>query len=327
VTEGLRPAVYLRSNAPRRLLRHQPPLICGVGGEFGHAPGYPDDVEQLERLPAERRLDAFARSLAAKVVLPRGVAAHAVAATEQQIRGVLDHAAQRGVTSAKALDWFYADERLRRWGLAGESPGRVMPLLVPEFLSAAFGLSTTQSRASALHTALIDTLVPSWSGVPYYSATLQQRQAVRQQRLWEESDAELVGDLMAEPQRWGEAFDVPRVQAVWRAARKGRAAARDELLLQRVVWRAAFGDHLAAVNEEPAPPPPVRLQGPAEPTTAPPGPPGDPGRPRVRAAAAGTRLGPGSLLRTLATYANDVPAARRLARTRLGRRLRRLLGV
>lgn len=311
VTEGLRPSVYLRSGAPARLPRHDPPLICGVGGEFGHAPGYPDDVERLETLPLERRMDGFARALLAKVTLPRGVAPHALAAAATQVRAVLDHAAGRGVTDAGALDWFYADERLRRWGMAGESAGRVMPLLVEEFVSAALGLTTAQSRASALHTALVERLVPAWSGVPFFSATLRQRQAVRQQRLWEESDAELLDELVEQPDDWGEAFDVPRVQAVWRAARSGRAAPRDELLLQRVVWRAAFTEHLAAVNGRPGP-----------------------DREQVRVTAADRaedrpvprRVAP-SLVARLATWANDVPLARRAARTGLGRRLRRLLGA
>lgn len=310
VTEGLRPAVYLRSTPPRRLLQHDPPLVTGVGGELGHAPGYPDDVEQLERLPLGRRLDGYARALEAKVSLPRGVAPHAREAVARQIRAVVQHAADRGVTDAKALDWFYADERLRRWGLVGESSGRVLPLLAGDFVSAALGLSTAQSRASALHTALIGQLVPQWAGVPYYGATLGQRQAVPRPRPWQEPDAELVTELLAQPETWGEAFDVPRVQALWRRAREGRAGARDELLLQRVVWRAAFTEHLGAVNAETLPERPrmvVRDPGPA---AAP--------APRER------RRSP---VLVLATLANDVPLARTLARTALGRRVRRFLGA
>lgn len=323
VAEGLRPSVYLRSNAPRRLLHHSPPLVAGIGGEFGHAPGYPDDVEQLEQLPLERRLDAYARSLQAKVTLPRGVAPDAVEAAARQIRAVVDHAAERGVTDAKALDWFYADERLRRWGMAGESTGRVLPLLVGEFLAAALGLSTAQSRASALHTALIERLVPHWAGIDYYSATLRQRQAVQQQRLWEESDADLLADVVHGPGDWGEAFEVPRVQAIWRRARAGKAGPRDELLLQRVVWRAAFTDHLAAVNAEPAV---VRdrvvLAKPAAgPTVT------KPAAPRKVTPAQPAPARRRSPVLVLATWANDVPLARRLARTALGRRIRRFLGA
>jgi len=326
VAEGLRPSIYLRSNAPRRLLHHTPPLIAGIGGEFGHAPGYPNDVEQLEQLPVERRLDAFSRALQARVTLPRGVAPHAMESAARQIRAVVDHAAERGVSDAKALDWFYSDERLRRWGMAGESAGRVLPLLVGEFLSAALGLSTAQSRASALHTALIERLVPQWAGTDYYSATLRQRQAVRQQRLWEEKDVDLLAEIVQQPDDWGAAFEIPRVQAIWRRARAGKAAPRDELLLQRVVWRAAFTEHLAAVNAEPAlvrervvlttPPAAAPAQQPATALA-----------PRGKAVPKPAPARRQSPVLALATWANDVPLARRLARTALGRRIRRFLGA
>jgi hypothetical protein len=305
LTEGLRPAVYLKNRPPSALLRQRPALICGVRGEFGHAPGYPGDAARLERLPRARRLNAFADSLQAKIVLPRGLAEHSVAAVRDQIRRVLEHADLRGVTDSKALDWFYADERLRRWGLVGESYGRVLPLLVPEFLSAAFGLSTAESVDSALHRALITRLVPAWSDVAFYSASLRQRQAVQRVRLWQEDDVELLSRVIADPTDWGDAFDVEQVQSIWSAARAGRAAARDELLLQRVVWRAAFSDHLAALNGE-AP----RRRPHVEPSTPSP-----------------TGRGAGRPLGWLAERANDVALARRLARTALGRRVRRRLGV
>lgn len=320
-TEGLRPALYLSANAPRTLPRHDPPLICGVGGEFAHAPGYPVDVEQLEKLAAHRRRDAMARSLQAKIVLPSGPSDEAVASVATQIRRVLDHAIDHGVADAKSLDWFYADERLRRFGMTGESSGRLMPLLVPAFLSASFGLSTTQSSASDLHTALIARLVPAWAGVPFYTATLRQRKAQPQRPLWEESDVDVLAAVLADPSRWGGGFDVPRVQAIWQRARAGRPAARDELLLQRVVWRAAFDEHLAAVNGDLPP------AGRARPAAAPASGPGRVSR-RFRGFGGGGWLGwAGAALRHAAGYANDIPLARRFARTGLGRRLRRRLGV
>jgi hypothetical protein len=178
-------------------------------------------------------------------------------------------------------------------------------LLAPEFLSAAFGLDTALSNGSRLHHTLIERLVPAWSGVPFYSATLKQRGAVRQQRLWEEPDVDLLSGVVTESDDWGDGFDVGHVRDIWRGALAGRAAARDELLLQRVVWRAAFTDHLAAVNGEPVP------------------------QRRTRTLVVADQPEPAAarVVRRLAVRANDVPLARRLARTPLGRRLRRRLGV
>ena len=305
MTEGLRPALYLRGPAPRRLPAHRRPLVCGVGGELGHAPGYPDDVEDIERLPQARRLGAFTRSLHAKITLPSGPSRAAKEAVTTQITGVLAHAAARDVTDAKALDWFYADERLRRWGMTGESTGRVMPLLVPTFVAACFGLTTEQSRASALHTALIERLVPAWAEVPYFTARLSDRAQPADRLLRHDPDADLVAGLLEQPGDWSDGFDTTQVRTIWARARRGRAAARDELLLQRVVWRAAFSDHLAAVNGDR---PPGRA----------------PGRPVSTARPAHRRPRP---LHVVAVRANDLPLARRLARTALGRRLRGLLGV
>lgn len=307
MTEGLRPALYLRGPAPRRLPAHRRPLVCGVGGELGHAPGYPDDVEEIERLPPARRLDAFTRSLHAKITLPSGPSRSAKQAVTTQILAVLEHAAARDVTDAKALDWFYADERLRRWGMTGESTGRFMPLLVPEFVEACFGLTTAQSRDSALHTALIDRLVPAWTGVPYFTATLRERSRSRHTLLHDDPEADLVAGLVEheDADDWSDGFDTAQVRAIWRRVRQGRPAARDELLMQRVVWRAAFSDHLAAINGDR---PPTR-----SPATS------TPGRPAVT-----TRVRP---VHWLAVRANDVPLARRFARTAPGRHLRRLLGV
>jgi hypothetical protein len=198
--------------------------------------------------------------------------------------------------------------------MAGESSGRLMPLLTPEFVLGGFALSTAQSRASALHTALIARLVPAWTGVPYFSATLRERQAAPRQRLWQDADADLVGEVVAAPETWQDAFDARTVQAVWRQALAGGAGARDEHLLERVLWRAAFEDHLAAVNRE------VRV-----PAVA----------PSVGGHAVAPPRGPGARLRAVlvraaqrgALRANDLPLARRLARTALGRYLRGRLGV
>ena len=138
-----------------------------------------------------------------------------------------------------------------------------------------------------LHRALIERLVPAWASVPFFSATLKQRNAIQHQRLWEETDVDLLSGVIADGDDWGDGFDVAQVQDIWRGALAGRAAARDELLLQRVVWRAAFTDHLAAVDAEPVP----QRQA------------------RTLVVATGPERTSSRVLRQLATQANDVPGA------------------
>jgi hypothetical protein len=129
--------------------------------------------------------------------------------------------------------------------------------------------------------------VRAWPRCTYLSAT-------------NSSWTRLLSGLIADGDDWGDGFDVAQVQEIWQEAMAGRAAARDELLLQRVVWRAAFTEHLAAVNGEPAP------------------------KRRTRTVATRPRTGQPSMhiMRRLAIRANDVPLARRMARTSVGRKLR-----
>ena len=303
ISEGLRPAVYISNRPPRLLAAQRQVLVSGVGGEFAHAPAYPHDLDELLRLPPARRLDAFTRSLAGHFLLPHGLTNQTVAAATAQIRTVLEQAAASGVDSGKAFDWFYAAERLRRWGLAGESSGRFMPLLTPAFVRAAATQTADQSTTNALHNALIARFTPAWADIPYFHATLRQRGAARRPKLWEQ-DPDRLATVIADADDWGDAFDVRQVQAVWRRACAGRAAGRDELLLQRVLWRAAFTDHLAAVNQATA---------------------------RRRPAVAHLRPSrtwtPGHPLRALAVHANEIGLARKFGRTRAGRWLRRVIGV
>lgn len=80
--------------------------------------------------------------------------------------------------------------------------------------------------------------------MPFFSATLSQRQAARRPRLWQAADAAPLTSAIDQADDWaddwGDAFDVDLVRSIWRRASAGGAAARDELLLQRVVWRGAF---------------------------------------------------------------------------------------
>lgn len=325
VGEGLRPSVYLKDAAPAKVLQHRRALVCGIGGEFAHAPAHPSDVARLEKLPPERRLRAFAESLGTFFVLPHGLSTQAREETHEQIWAVLTRAEATGVTDSKLFDWFYADERLRRWGMGGESAGRAIPLLTPQFVSVASGLTTAEANANALHRALINQLVPQWSDIDFYHATLRERLAAKRRRLWQEADQPLLSEIVADPTDWADAFDVEQVQAVWADALAGRAAGRDELLLQRVIWRAAFSDHLRAVNGEElssraswTPAPPAQSDAAQSQTTQSSTPPA--GRPRRR----WTRH---RWVNRLTVAANDSRIARRVARTGVGRRLRRVLGV
>jgi hypothetical protein len=319
VSDGLRPSVYLRNAVPRTLLQHRRVLVSGVGGEFAHAPAHPADIDRLERLPLDRRIAAFANSLATFFVLPHGLTEQARRDATEQIEAVLAHAVGNGVTDSKLFDWFYTDERLRRWGMAGESTGRVMPLLHPQFVAVASGQTTAEANANTLHRALIEKLVPEWSDVPFFHATLRQRVKAKHRRPWQEVDRELLSEVIDDPGDWADAFDVDQVQAVWSQALAGRAAGRDELLLQRVIWRASFSDHLRALNGE---------QLSARATWAPAVQSAPPSRSAERRTRGRRhRVSRHRWMNSVVVALQESRVARRIARTSVGRRLRRRLGV
>jgi hypothetical protein len=122
--------------------------------------------------------------------------------------------------------------------------------------------------------------------------------------MWElDQQREVLAALLHSSSSWEDCFDVAQVHQLWHKAASGRASAGESAVLQRVIWRSAFAEYADEVNgrasRRPAPMAVTevgKVPAPARPA---------PGRAR-------------QLLRR-------VPGARRAARTRIGRRVRRIL--
>lgn len=304
--EGLRSSVHMHAEPPpfaeRRL-----PLISGSAGEIAHGVYYPPDVTAIESRGLDRRLDTWTATIMAKLVLPRGVADPARQAVRDRVREALGEAVERGLTNAVALDYVYVVERMRRWGAIAERSNKILPLLTSDFVRSAFALTPQQRREKALHRALVGRLVPGWETIPFFRATLVERTSAPRPSLWQYADADVVTSVLDEIRSadWGADYDARVVRQVWESALwRGNVGLRSEILVQRVLWRALFDDHCAAVRGEAVP---TRL--PAA---------------RVRGGATVDVL---RVPRALALRANDVPTLRRLARTPVGYRLRRTIGV
>jgi hypothetical protein len=304
-SEGMHPAQYLDRVAPMTLAIRSEPIVSGSAGEVAHAYYYPSDIDRLAGLALPRRLDAYVSSLTARVTLPRGLSQVARDAVEQHVQAVVDDAAARGVDSPVVLDWFYVAERLRRWGVTGARFGKVLPLLTPHFVRAGFAQTTAQRKDTALHQALITRLVPQWKDVPFFRASLSQRQAVMMRRLGDDPERDVITTILNDGGAWADAFDMAALRNAWDRSVNGQTGQREEHLLQRAIWRAVFDDHLAVVNGEPAPHRlPTRIVK------------------HTRASRDAFRVA-----RRLATWANDTRFGPRLARTSAGRAVRRWLGV
>jgi hypothetical protein len=252
--EGLRTATYLPARAPRGLTPADHLRVSGAAGEIAHGYYYPPDHEKLGDLPPVARLDAFAEFLTDKTVIKRGLSGAGRATATAVLRRCLEEAFREGLDDAKALDYFYAAQRLRRWSSAGARIGTVIPLLVPEFVQAAFDLRPGERRGNALHRAVTAKLIPQWKDEPYYQRPAGMVMPGATPRLGHAVDRDDITTLVADHDVWADAFDPSIVTRSWQRLLSAEGEPSDERLIQRVIWRAAFADYLDEVNEEvPAP--------------------------------------------------------------------------
>lgn len=186
------------------------------------------------------------------------------------------------------LDYLWLSERLRRWGLTGERAGIVSPLLTTEFVRAAFAMSPEQRLGNELHRALLRRMLPAWADVPFFAPPAAASGAATVARLGASTDGDRHEQMVRDASGWADDFLPAEVRALWRLSVAGRSTRAQEVTLSRVVWRAAFDQHLDGLPLPRARPP----------ATAP-GPVSRPSSVRSRALAAARRL----------------PALRRLART------------
>jgi hypothetical protein len=195
-------------------------------------------------------LDALAQPLGETLLDAWGVSAVARATAMARVRRTLEEALVSGLSDAKVLDYFYAAERLRRWGTTAERCGKVNPLLVPEFIRAAFDLTPDQRRENLLHRAVTARLVPEWKDEPYYRRPAGVVAPALTPRLGTAVDRDLITSTVADSAVWADGYDTALVAQSWRSLLDGRGRPADERLLQRVIWRAVFSDYLNEVNDE-----------------------------------------------------------------------------
>ena len=196
--EGLRSPTYVASPAPTGLVPGTHVTLGGIAGEIAHGEYYPSDHAELGQGPWVDRLDAMVEPLREKYLSAWGASAIARATATARARRTMEEALISGLSDAKVLDYFYAAERLRRWGTTAERCGKVNPLLVPEFIRAAFDLTPEQRRSNALHRAVTARLVPEWKDEPYYRRQASTVAPALTARLGTAVDRDLITSIVAE---------------------------------------------------------------------------------------------------------------------------------
>lgn len=251
--EGLRPASYLWHSPPASLRPPTRPVVSGAAGELAHGHFYPPNIVSLEALPVTERLPAYRELLLRRLLPSAGLREETKREVCAQVDRVLREGWALGLVGGTLLDYFYVDERLRRWGTAAEG-GFVAPLLTPAFVRAAFSLTAQQRLDAALHRDVLRRLMPQWADVPFFKAAAVGGPPRAPRRAGAAADHDDIAEIFLTPSRWDCEFDPQIVADIWQASLEKRTTAAQELLLARILWRDLFVDHLAAVNDDVAQP-------------------------------------------------------------------------
>lgn len=219
--------------------------FSGAGGEISRGSFYRTILGRIERDPVDgpfRRLDRLYR-------FHGGVRPEVHQAVSEEIGRTLDRGRRIGLLGADLLDWFYLAERIRRWANTNAKPGTVTPLVTPTVIRAGFDTPPQQRIADAMPSRVVERLVPAWADVPFYKATRADFARMTRKRIWETSDATFVSALIDQAERWGDLFEPDSLRKLWRQATAGKGINNHESVFERLTWRAAYDDHLAALAQ------------------------------------------------------------------------------
>lgn len=256
--DGMRNPQEVRRTLPLPHTRRLPPNMSGHGGELGHG-FYYHNRKQLARLRKGgepgmmTRLEAAAR---------RRHSAAVPAAYEtylEECRRTLEEGKMYGLEGPVLLDWFYLAQRLAYRSGLGSREGRYSACVTPAFVRGCFDLKPKHRLNAKLHREVVAQLVPEWKRVEFFSSDSAAMPEIHRRRIWERpAEAAVVDGLLATPNGWEELFEPDRLRRMWTEVRAGQGSADYEHVFYRLVWRAAFADHLreldrATQTDSPAP--------------------------------------------------------------------------
>ncbi len=257
VHDGMRHPQKLRGKNTLPRSRPSGAVFSGHGGEIAHGFFYGTNRELLrlrvggERAIRERLMRFFAKDHEA-------ARPEAYATATDTIAAILARGRELGVSGPALLDWFYLVDRFpHRSGLASDAE-RISIFSTPGFIEAAFAMAPRHRLSERLHRELIARLVPDWSDIPHFAAERSRMPRIRRRRLWEvEADAEAVEWILADAGSWTEIYDPDRVRSAWSELRAGGGSAKWEAVIEGVVYRHAFDEHIAGLAAEAASGPPL----------------------------------------------------------------------
>jgi hypothetical protein len=248
--DGMRNPQEVRRSLELPHSRRLPPHLSGHGGELGHG-FYYHNKKQLKRIERGgetammERLEAAARRRHSAAV-PLGYEEYL-----DECRRTLESGRAIGLGGPVLLDWFYLAQRLAYRSGIGSREGRYSACVTPAFVRGCFDLRPKDRLSAKFHREVVARLVPEWRRVDFFSADSEAMPEINRRRIWERPDeAAVVDRLLHEGGGWEEIFDPDALRRMWSEVRSGEGSADYEHVFYRLVWRAAFEEHLSLLDSQ-----------------------------------------------------------------------------
>ena len=242
--DGMRnPQALLRTSMPIPHGPLEPPALSGHGGEVGHG-FYYSSSKELRALRRGGRDALIARLEKSARKKHHAASEEAYADYLYEAELTLAEGEALGLEGPVLLDFYYLTQRLAiRSGLATRND-RWSACSTPAFVRACFDLKPQERLRNEMHMRVTAELMPAWKRVPYFTPGADQPDTKRA-RIWERpGHREELTNLIEEGKTWHGLFDADVVRTAWRDALSGGVHPHYESVFTRIVWWAAFEEHL-----------------------------------------------------------------------------------
>lgn len=183
---------------------------------------------------------------------PGGVRTEITERANQFIYSIIQKGKTKGISSLYLLDFFYFNERVRRWFPQNLDVNRYSAFYSSKFIEQAFNMSYSEKRNLEIYTSIINELIPEWNDVPFYKRKITDRDERTEKglRIWQTADRQGIEEILDNPSDWNDMFDENEIHNIWDKAINGEFHPGIESIFDRLVMRASFNAHLDRINDQ-----------------------------------------------------------------------------
>jgi hypothetical protein len=220
--------------------------IGGVGGEIMHGYFYhrEGDFDRIAKLA--QPVDYVKRSFPGNVPT-----AEAHSALDGFFDRLYERATSFGRPDIQALDFYYLNEKFRRWGNQALGSMSAIMLSGPAYVRAAFDLTPEQKVAKVFPVEVLQRALPEWNDVRFYKANVADSRTSMTKKLstWD-TDPAFFYDGLANPRVWDRFIKREKVTEFLGLVESGDALPVHESWLNRALWVDHFAINLEHLNRK-----------------------------------------------------------------------------